>query len=522
MNRIKLKYFTKGTYGNIYISDNYIYKITKLTHNQEVSNTNINEALFLKKFNDSPNIMQATNINLYNKHYFNKYFELLETKCNIEYDEYFEEATNYVIIMRMHYYSMDLFRFILLNKYKTIDDFNIIAKKLFKSLMTIHQNGFLHGDLKSLNVLINKNVDSVTITDFGGIKLVNCTTYHLSCTISSRCPEDLAFEYDGLSIFTNSNFKSDVWSLGILFMELILGYNPILTLYNDYSKIHKLLFDVENSINQYYKKNTITFNNYLKEIEKYTNPDIIKKMLTIDKMLIIDPVNRISMEDAYFEMFDENFSHDYIITYDYNYIESICPTYPEFLIDRKISFFKIIDLCEMENLLYMVPLMFDIIDRFYLLVNKKYMITIFNESEMNVLICSVLIIVSGLFNHTIIRFKHVKKLLKLHDKNVFSNVKKYVSSVLTILNYDVYRPFNIFNCPNNYSCPSKNTCTKNLTSLYNIKCLILHGYKDKLKLKNILLNIVMDEIMCISPKYYYDMFCEEECVEKSTDVFTKS
>ena len=82
----------------------------------------------------------------------------------------------------------------------------------------LHQNAIIHRDIKPENILISDN-EVLKLCDFGWAKEVSVENRSTFCgTIEYMAPEIVDSEkYD---------FGVDIWSLGILLYELLMGYSP--------------------------------------------------------------------------------------------------------------------------------------------------------------------------------------------------------------------------------------------------------------------------------------------------------
>jgi serine/threonine protein kinase len=93
----------------------------------------------------------------------------------------------------------------------------LLIYQLLKGVQHIHQNNYIHCDLKPLNCLINSKTFELKICDFGCTipkeRDLNEPTHG---TRWYRAPEWMNSE-------SNPDFKADMWAVGCIFFELFHG-----------------------------------------------------------------------------------------------------------------------------------------------------------------------------------------------------------------------------------------------------------------------------------------------------------
>ena len=95
----------------------------------------------------------------------------------------------------------------------------VYMKSILEGLDAIHQAGIIHNDIKAANILLNKG--KAIIADFGA-SIDTKTTKNLKSSIGSphwMSPETASGK--PLSV------KSDIWSIGILAIEMLTGKPPL-------------------------------------------------------------------------------------------------------------------------------------------------------------------------------------------------------------------------------------------------------------------------------------------------------
>ena len=105
----------------------------------------------------------------------------------------------------------------------------------------LHENQIIHRDIKPENLLIGEN-NTIKLCDFGWAKNLSLKNRSSYCgTVEYMAPEIIESE--------NYDYSVDIWSLGILLYELLMGHSPFKdkttknTIVN--IKLHELKFDKE-------------------------------------------------------------------------------------------------------------------------------------------------------------------------------------------------------------------------------------------------------------------------------------
>lgn len=112
-----------------------------------------------------------------------------------------------------------------------------IIKQISNGLLFLHRNGIIHRDLKPDNILMMDDV--VKITDFGlSLQLVLTSNdkdiKDIVGTPLYACPQILIAPYymdghdqsDVLNALSRYNFDVDIWSFGVIILEVLIGVHP--------------------------------------------------------------------------------------------------------------------------------------------------------------------------------------------------------------------------------------------------------------------------------------------------------
>ncbi|OUL17654.1 serine/threonine protein kinase [Nostoc sp. T09] len=104
-----------------------------------------------------------------------------------------------------------------------------IAVQLAQALLSLHQNRIIHKDIKPANIIINPHTGIVKITDFSIASYLDKETpqltnpNHLEGTVAYMSPEQTG------RMNRTLDYRSDFYSLGITFYEMLTGQLPFVT-----------------------------------------------------------------------------------------------------------------------------------------------------------------------------------------------------------------------------------------------------------------------------------------------------
>lgn len=106
------------------------------------------------------------------------------------------------------------------------------AADIFAALDCIHSNNLIHCDIKAKNILVHLCPPTAVITDFGICSIKERQRESLVQTITYRAPE--INTKNALIEFTPS---IDIWSVGCVLMEMILGRNLFTGVFSENSVV---------------------------------------------------------------------------------------------------------------------------------------------------------------------------------------------------------------------------------------------------------------------------------------------
>jgi len=94
-------------------------------------------------------------------------------------------------------------------------------KDVLHGLGYAHSQGIIHRDIKPANIMLTSRGEAV-VTDFGIAQIVGSTTY----TVSGALMGTLSYMAPEQGLQGHCDQRSDLYSLGIVFYEMLTGYTP--------------------------------------------------------------------------------------------------------------------------------------------------------------------------------------------------------------------------------------------------------------------------------------------------------
>jgi hypothetical protein len=272
---------------------------------------------FIDNNNDYNNEFNTFSNNQLNSNYNNL---LQSTKSFYFKNNLVENINNHNYIIINKFYRLNKINLpILFNIDNIINKFKSYAEQLLVAVATLHHNGFLHGDISPNNIMIDfsdnnsdaslsqapdsRRINKLVLIDLGGVKPIDSNYYYNTCTLTSRCPEDLEANIYNKT-YKSSGVKSDIWSIGIFLSQIILGECVILKLYKKLCNKKYKEEDIEKYILIYYQSitnieieqkllNKLENNKINYDINSYEYTELIRLCKIVEKMLTINPNNRI-------------------------------------------------------------------------------------------------------------------------------------------------------------------------------------------------------------------------------------
>ena len=138
------------------------------------------------------------------------------------------------------YYVMPYFKGITIKNFlygrKSVDFF-IVFKKVIEILLSLHEEGWVFGDLKSDHIIIDPSTRNISLIDFGGVTFVNQGVRQYT------------------EAFDRGNWRAgsrkadphyDLFSLSMVFIQLCLGENKLIKILNTRNSLNNLYGIIHN------------------------------------------------------------------------------------------------------------------------------------------------------------------------------------------------------------------------------------------------------------------------------------
>jgi serine/threonine protein kinase len=117
-----------------------------------------------------------------------------------------------------------------------------IASQVAEGLGEAHENGIIHRDIKSANIMLGKK-GGAKIMDFGLAKLVGSTKLTRTATIMGT----VAYMSPEQALGEAADHRTDIWSLGVVLHEMLTGELPFMA-ETDVALLHKIIYDEPESV----------------------------------------------------------------------------------------------------------------------------------------------------------------------------------------------------------------------------------------------------------------------------------
>ena len=269
------------------------------------------------------------------------FLKLLNHENIIKIEEIYSDESNlYLIFENIQYGTLE--KILNIKKQYSENQVKILILQILYAIKYLNVNNFIHSDIKPDNIVITDNF-IFNDEEFFKIKLLI-----LSCENScDKISDEYIPYYMAPELFERKyNMKNDIWSIGIIFFQLIYGYKPF-----NGNTLQEFIINLDNN-NIYYEKET----------EKNFNLLSIDGRNLLKNMLIRDLNKRIDIDSCIkHEWFkrgnltiieEESKNEDDSLTFIYKKINSILTIKTQFN-QSKDNFHT--GLYKVENNLNIVP-----------------------------------------------------------------------------------------------------------------------------------------------------------------------
>jgi len=192
----------------------------------------------------------------------------------------------------------------------SLQEIIIIAEQVAEGLEAAHRRGIVHRDIKSGNIMITKS-NKVKIMDFGLAKLSDTDLTRVNQTMGTLAyisPEQL----QGMK----TDFRTDIWSFGVVLYEMITGSLPFKGDY-EAALIYSILNDEPKAVRNYRSdipKNILALISSMlqKDIDKrISSMSEVKEQLSVEIPVQETVDNKKSIAVLYFENISPEKENEY-------------------------------------------------------------------------------------------------------------------------------------------------------------------------------------------------------------------
>lgn len=135
---------------------------------------------------------------------------------------------NNIGIVKEDFYAISISDFFK-QRVVSVSEFLEIAIQIAQTLWELHQNQLIHKDINPFNILINAQTKQVKITDFSISSCLQTESYQqANYSILEGTPAYMSPEQTG-RMNRALDYRSDLYSLGVTFYELLVGHLPCST-----------------------------------------------------------------------------------------------------------------------------------------------------------------------------------------------------------------------------------------------------------------------------------------------------
>jgi serine/threonine protein kinase len=198
--------------------------------------------------------------------------------ANIVYVQNFHKDEDGLFIVMEYFKGEDLSQYLssLKEPMDPLDVRNII-KQILEAFVHVHKLGIVHKDIKPSNILIN-NHKRIKIVDFGISEIIQDSDYSKTKnqtmgTLPYMSPEQIRNK--------NIGFHSDIYSVGMVYYEMLIGGSPYNNLDSTYDISHKII------------------NENLIPVHEILGNDYIADWRVIEKSIRKDPADRYQSCDEF-------------------------------------------------------------------------------------------------------------------------------------------------------------------------------------------------------------------------------